>query len=368
MKVCITGSDGFIGSHIVERLGRYDGVDVEPLNRKTFSDGAALRLALKDCTAVVHLAAMNRGEDDQIYETNVSLVKILIEAMRDAGVGPHVVFSSSTQASQDNPYGRSKKDGTDMLRAWAEETGAPLSVFVIPNVFGDGCKPFYNSVVATFCHQLTHGETPKIINDSSMELIYINDLAEHVCTHLFETQKDLSEIVVKGTASIYVSELLALLESFRESYFVKRTVPDISDTFHANLYRVFVTYVDYDDLMYQPEVHSDDRGDLLEIVRNLSGGQVFVSSTRPGVTRGNHYHTRKFEKFCILKGSAVIRLRKIGTDRVVEYVVDGRPAIVEIPIFRTHNIENTGGEDLLTLFWVNEIFDPGDSDTYFEEV
>jgi UDP-2-acetamido-2,6-beta-L-arabino-hexul-4-ose reductase len=312
---------------------------------------------------------MNRGDDKELYETNVLLVQELISAIGDAGSVPHVVFSSSIQRGLDNPYGRSKKAGEEIISGWADQRGASATMLEVPNVYGQACRPFYNSVVATFCYQLTHGETPEVHEDRQLELIYVGDLCERILDEIRSAHAGVRNVQVDGSESITVRELLSLLEGFKDHYFNRMTVPDLSVPLHAKLYRTFITYLEAEDLLQVPEAHEDGRGGLFEVVRQRSGGgQVFFSSTRPGVIRGNHYHTRKLEKFCIIKGSAVVRFRRIGDKEVREIRVDGGPAVVEIPVFCAHQIENTGEDDLLTLFWTSEIYEPGDPDTYFEEI
>jgi UDP-2-acetamido-2,6-beta-L-arabino-hexul-4-ose reductase len=365
----ITGSSGFIGSHLVDRLRREEGVELAPYQKSYFTDRSRLQEFVKRCAVLVHLAGMNRGEPKTIYEVNIRLVNDLIACLEEIQATPHVIFSSSTQSDQDNPYGRSKKEGCQLLETWALRQGAPLSILTIPNVFGDRCKPFYNSVVATFCYQLTHGEQPKILVDNEIELIYINELTEKISALIQNPPQGVEHVRIPGTVKITVSKLLTILEGFQEAYFTRKIVPKLTSPFLAQLYNVFLSYIDYKHYRQTPVLHIDPRGKLFEILKLEQGGQVFFSTTTPGIVRGNHYHTRKIERFCVLQGNAVIRLRRIGTEHVVEYsIADNEPAWIEIPIFHTHHIENIGHEDLYTLFWCNELFDPEDADTFFEKV
>lgn len=369
LRVGITGAKGFIGSHVAERIGRDKDVELTTNDIGLFEDDAMLREFVSGCDVIVHLAAMNRGSDDDIYNTNVNTVKTLISFMGDAGVKPHVIFASSTQQELDNPYGRSKLEGARLLAEWSGRSGAPVSLLVIPNVYGDGCRPFYNSVVATFCHQVAHGESPTIIKDKDVDFIYINELSEYIYEVAKNPPAGVVERQVPASSIMPVSRLLSVLQGFREDFFTKGVIPVPAEPMLANLYNVFMTYMEYGDYAHSPVVHKDDRGELFEVIKLSAGGQIFFSTTVPGVVRGNHYHSRKIERFCVLKGDAVIRLRKIGTDNAVEYNVSGKsPKFIDIPIFHTHNIENVGDTDLLTLFWSNELFDPTDMDTFFEEV
>ena len=369
VTVGITGMVGFMGSHLRDRLKREENVTVPPFEDCFFDDSKRLRDYVAQCDVIVHLAAMNRGDEDEIYRVNVELVSKLVSAFEAAKVRPNVIFSSSTQIEHDNPYGKSKKEGARILTEWAQQNNAPLTVMVIPNVFGDKGQPFYNSVVATFCHQLTHNEKPIIKIDGELNLIYINELTDIMVVRALNPPPDVDTMKIQPTFKAKVSEILALLESFKEYYYQKRVVPECKNDFERNLYNTFITYMDDADFEQHQEQHCDDRGSLFEVVIQADAGQVFFSTTKPGITRGNHYHTRKQEKFCVVKGQAMIRLRRIGTDEVIEYQVSGdHPASVEMPIFHTHNITNVGDTDLLTLFWTNELFDPNNPDTFYEEV
>lgn len=368
-KVGITGLSGFIGSHLRDRLLQDENVSIAAFEDDFFKDSKKLKGFLADCDIVVHLAAINRGDPDEIYNVNVELVNKLVSQMEEIKATPYLIFSSSTQCDLDNPYGRSKKEGARILEEWATRNNAPLTVMIIPNIFGDYGRPYYNSVVATFSYQLTHNEQPKIMVDSEMNLIYINELTDLIHETIKKPPKGVDITRVKPTAKAKVTEILALLQRFKEHYYEKKTVPNLKNTFERNLYNTFLTYMEDADYQQYPTLHSDDRGSLVEVLKQEGCGQVFYSTTKPGITRGNHYHTRKMEKFCVVQGDAIIRLRRIGTDKVIEYKVSGnKPASIEMPNFHTHNITNIGQTDLLTLFWTNELFDPKDPDTFYEEV
>lgn len=370
LNVGITGMIGFMGSHLRDRLIQEESIFVvEPFEDSYFEDTNKLKEYVAKCDTVVHLAAMNRGEPDEIYNVNIELVDKLISAMEQTKITPHVIFSSSTQCDLDNPYGKSKKEGMRLFSEWASRNNTPFTAMVIPNVFGDRGRPYYNSVVATFCYQLTHNEQPKIMVDKEMSLIYINELTDLICEVIKNPAGGVDIMRVEPTVNAKVMEVLALLEGFKKHYSEKKTVPNLKNTFERSLYNTFLTYMEDADYEQHPVIHSDERGVLFEVVKQDGGGQIFYSTTKPGVTRGNHYHTRKMEKFCVVQGKAIIRLRRIGTDKVIEYKVSGaNPASIEMPIFYTHNITNVGKTDLLTLFWTNELFDPDDPDTFYEEV
>jgi UDP-2-acetamido-2,6-beta-L-arabino-hexul-4-ose reductase len=370
LNVGITGIVGFVGSHLRERLGREESLSViEPFEDSFFEEPERLKEYLRHCGVVVHLAAMNRGEPGEIYNVNVELVDKLIAAIEELDIRPHIIFSSSTQCDLDNPYGRSKKEGMRLLSKWAKRNGTALTLMVIPNVFGDHGKPFYNSVVATFCHQISHGEQPKVMVDKNMGLIYVNELTELICQAIKNPPEGVNEVRIQPTSQATVTEVLALLERYRDDYYDKKLVPHFKNVFERNLYNTFITYMDEVDYEQSLQLHSDDRGNLVEVVKQVGVGQIFFSTTKSGITRGNHYHTRKMEKFCVVKGKGLIKMRRIGTDKVIEFKVSGdRPVAIEIPIFHTHNITNVGSKEMLTLFWTNELFDPLDPDTFYEEV
>lgn len=350
-----------------------------PFKDEYFQDKVQLEAFVSQCDAVVHLAAMNRHGDPQvIYDTNIGLVKQLIEACEATNATPHILFSSSTQEERDNLYGKSKKDGRELLEAWARKCGAMFTGFIIPNVFGPFGNAYYNSVIATFCHQLTHGEQPKIEVDGELKLIYVSELVvhflnkikEHSVTQCKNTVLHSETILVPHTSTIKVSLLLEKLMSYKENYFGKGICPNLNDRFELNLFNTFVCYIDHATFFpFHLKLNTDDRGTFVETVKLNSGGQISFSTTKPGITRGNHYHTRKAERFAVIKGKARIELRRVGTDRVLSFELDGdSPSFVDMPIWYTHNITNVGTEDVYTIFWINEPFDAADPDTFFEVV
>jgi len=358
-----------MGSHLRDRLSREQDIEVPPFEDAYFTQPEKLREVLAGSAAVVHLAAMNRGDENEIYKTNIELVNKLITSLDGLNARPHVMFSSSTQAYLDNPYGRSKKEGARILEEWSKMSNGPVTVMAIPNVFGDRGKPFYNSVVATFCHLLTHGGKPEVQVDKEVGLIYINELSEIFLEKIKNPPKGFENVAVKPTATTKVTDILALLNHFKECYYGKRIVPTLANNFEKNLYNTYLSYAESADYEQPLTLRTDERGSLFEVVKEEKGSQIFFSTTKPGIVRGNHYHTRKMEKFCVVKGDAIIRIRRIGTDTVIEYKVSGeKPVVVEMPIFYTHNIENVGSDELCTLFWTNELYDPSDGDTFFEKV
>lgn len=371
VRIGITGQAGFIGTQLFNYLGlKKDEVIRIPFQDDYFSDPNILEEFVKQCDVIVHLAALNRHNDPQtIYDTNIDLVRKLIAAFENTGSKPHILFSSSTQEERDNMFGRSKREGREMLAEWAKQNNALFTGMIIPNVFGPFGNPYYNSVVATFSHQLTHNEEPKIEVDVQLKLIYIGDLVK-IFFDAIRNKSGNKEFRVPYTREVKVTEILDLLKDFKSGYYEKGVIPDLSDFFIRSLFNTFVCYMPVES--YFPaklKMNTDDRGSFVETIKLNSGGQVSFSTTKPGITRGNHFHTRKAERFAVIKGKALIQLRKIGTDKVLNFELDGRvPAYVDMPIWYTHNIINVGDEDLYTIFWINEFFDPDDPDTFFEKV
>jgi len=367
LRIGITGQNGFIGYHLLQNiLLKRDQYEIIPFEKEYFADPTKLQEFVRNCDVIVHLAAMNRGSSEEIYATNLSLVEKLISAMEITHVSPHIIFSSSTQEMLDNPYGKSKKLGTSLFSEWAEKHNAVFTHFIIPNVFGPFGKPYYNSVVATFCHQLTHDEEPQINVDATMKLIYVGDLAKAIIKE-FSAKK--SATVYPGPVTdISVTGILAKLREYKSLYFEQGIIPHLITAFDVALFNTFQSFC-MDMYPIYPELHADLRGSFVEVIKEMTGGQTSFSTTAPSVTRGNHYHLRKIERFCVVKGDALIQMRRVGTEVVHEYHVSGtKPAYVDMPIYYTHNIKNIGNEELLTIFWINEFFDPNDPDTYYEEV
>lgn len=371
IKVGITGQEGFVGQHLFNTLGLFpEEFERISYHIDFFKDEIKLQKFVSECDVIIHLAAMNRHNDAEVlYQTNIGLVKQLIDALEKTKSKAHVLFSSSSQEERDNLYGKSKKEGRELLANWASKSGGVFTGLVIPNVFGPFGHPYYNSFIATFSHQLTHKEQPKIEVDGEVKLIYVNELVNIIINEV-RSKKGKPLFLVPHTSVNKVSEILRLLETYKAEYFEKGIIPEINSPFERNLFNTFRCYIDIKN--HNPvsfTQHKDSRGAFVEIIRLNVGGQVSFSTTVPGVTRGNHYHTRKIERFAVIKGKALIQLRRIGTDEVLDFYLDGEnPSYVDMPIWYTHNIKNIGTEELYTNFWINEFYDPADPDTYMEMV
>lgn len=381
IKVGITGQTGFMGTHLFNYLGLKENIIRIPFADEYFSDTLKLNEFVASCDVVVHLAAMNRHGDPQvIYDTNIKLVKDLISACNATKSKPYIIFSSSTQENRNNLYGQSKKEGRELLAKWAVQNNAFFTAMIIPNVFGPFGSPYYNSVIATFSHQLTHDEAPKIEIDGELKLIYINELVEEFWKKIEEKSgkvekgkgEKLSQVEVYEVLPTSVNKVSAILDKlqlYKLEYFDKRIIPKFSNKFELNLFNTFRCYSPKEKFPCLFKENIDERGSFVEIIRTNTSGQYSFSTTKPGITRGNHFHTRKIERFAVIKGQAEIALRRIGTKEIITYILDGKnPAFVDMPIWYAHNITNTGIEELITLFWINEPYDVNDPDTFFEKV
>jgi UDP-2-acetamido-2,6-beta-L-arabino-hexul-4-ose reductase len=317
------------------------------------------------CDAVVHFAGMNRGDDQVLYATNLALTRTLLEACAAAGARPHLVFSSSTHVERETAYGRSKRACGQLMGEWAARNGARFTELILPHVFGEGGLPFYNSVVSTFCHQLARGEPCSVDPGAEVEPLH----AQAVCRSILDLVRSghSGRVRLEGRR-ISVKELHASLAEMAADY-AAQIVPDLRDPFRRDLFNTYRSCLFPDHYPVALRRHSDPRGSLVETVKARQGGQSFISDTRPGITRGNHYHTRKFERFLVLAGEAEIRLRRLESGEIHRFPVSGEaPCYVDMPTFHTHCITNTGSGLLVTLFWSSEIFDPNDPDTFMEPV
>ena len=369
-RLVLTGSSGFIGSNLIVHLSERSDLDIVPIDRHNAE--TELDAALDNADIVFHLAGVNRPQDPAEFERgNHGLTARIVSRLREREKPPIVAATSSIQALKDNPYGLSKRAAEEELFRLANDTDARSYVYRLPNVFGKWCRPNYNSVVATFCHQVANGETPSV-NDAAtpVTLVYIDDVVSSLIAILDgqEPVRNGEFYTVTPTFDTTVGEIAEILQSFP----LIRTggaLPDFAQPLQKNLYSTYLSHLSEDVIMYNADKKSDDRGYLYELVKSKSAGQVFVSRTKPGITRGNHYHHTKVEKFCVIDGTAAIRLRHLVSGDTIQIDVEGTQCrVVDIPPGYTHSITNTGDGDLLTLFWANEIFDPDRPDTYFQPV
>ena len=371
MRVLVTGAKGFIGKNLVTELNRLENTTVFEFDVDT--DVTLLDEYCKDCDFVFNLAGVNRPENvEEFMEGNFGFATTLVDTLKKYGNTCPIMNSSSIQAKLDNPYGKSKKAGEDMLFTYGQETGAKIYVYRFPNVFGKWCRPNYNSAVATFCNNIAN-DLPIQVNDRStqMQLVYIDDVVEELLAALkAEPHIDASGYCyVPCVHEITLGEIVDLLYSFKESRtnFVIPNMPE--NSFAKKLYSTYLSYLPKDDFSYPLVMHKDNRGSFTEILKSTNVGQVSINISKPGIEKGNHWHHTKNEKFVVVSGKGVIKFRKYGSDEIIEYKVSGEElTVVDIPTGYTHSIINEGDTDMVTLMWCNECFNPDKPDTIFEPV
>lgn len=369
MKIIITGAKGFVGKNLVAELQNRGFDDLYLFERST--PLTTLKEWTKDADFVFHLAGVNRPENEaEFIKGNAGLTLRLIKFLEENNNTVPVMMSSSIQAKQDTAYGLSKKIAEDSLLAYGIRNDTPVYVYRFSNLYGKWSKPNYNSVIATFCHNIAHG-IPININsrDAKVTFQYIDDVVRELiyCLEGDATRSGLyCDVDEKDTRSL--GEVADLIQSFKES---RQTleVPNMTDRFTKNLYSTYLSFLPEDNFSYKLNMHTDDRGSFTEFLRSENRGQVSINVSKPGITKGEHWHHSKNEKFLVVKGTGVIRFRKVGEEKIIEYPVDGSELeVVDIPTGYTHSIVNTGDEDMVTVMWVNEPFDPDNPDTYYLEV
>ncbi len=367
MKIAVTGPEGFIAWHTRCAIRALGGDDAVHLGREHFDDPELMAKALTDVEAVIHLAGVNRAsDDDTIRRVNPWLAAQLVAGLQLVDRPVPVVYGNSIHADSDSIFGLAKRESADILARYGVASGAAVTDVILPNIFGEWGRPFYNSVVATFSHQVARGETPRIDVDKEMPLLHVQRAADALLAATTDPQG--GKVDPAGT-TMSVTEVLNRITTMSAAY---RTgdLPDLGDPFTRDLFNTYRSYTFPESWPIHPEVRGDQRGELFETVRARGGeSQVFFSTTRRGFTRGQHYHLHKVERFLVLRGTGVIRLRKLFSHEVVEFPVSGdRPAIVDMPTMWVHSITNTGDDELITLFYADELFDPERPDTYPEDV
>lgn len=371
MKVLVTGAGGFIGKNLATRLERREGVKV--LHYDLYTPAELLEEYCAQCDFVFNLAGINRPENEEEFmEGNFGFAASLVAALKRQGNACPVMNASSIQASLENPYGKSKKAGEDMMFAYGREVGASVYIYRFPNVFGKWCRPNYNSAIATFCHNIAHG-LPIQVSDRSkrMRLVYIDDVVEELLQALDgHPHVDLDGYCFVPTVyEASLGEIVNLLYGFRESR-KNLMIPDMTEGgFEKKLYSTYLSYLPEKEFSYPLLMHEDERGSFTEILKSRDRGQISLNITKPGIQKGDHWHHSKNEKFIVVSGNALIRFRRHGSDEVVAYHVSGEKLeVVDIPTGYTHSILNVGAADLVTLMWCSDCYDPGRPDTVHEAV
>lgn len=366
MRVAVTGAAGFLGWHVRCALKARGDAEVRTVDRPDWADPDRLDAALAGADAVLHLAGPNRGDPDEVRTGNEQLAGVLTAALDRVGARPAVVYANSVQAGNGTPFGTGKDAAAQHLAAWGSRTGAPVIDVRLPNLFGEHGRPRYNSVVATFCAALVAGEPLVIEEDRELALLHAQDAAGLL---LDLAAAPRTGVVEPGGRPMRVSALRDLLVDFSDRY-ATGEIPDLTDPLHRALFNTYRSFTFPAHFPVRPAPHDDERGRLFECLRAHGGpAQVFCSTTRPGRTRGQHFHLRKIERFLVLHGSAEIALRRLFDDEIVRFAVSGAdPAIVDMPTLWAHSITNIGPDELTTLFWADELLDPAHPDTYPEPV
>lgn len=369
MKILVTGADGFVGKNLIAELKNLGYENIYKVGRHT--DSSLLDNYTKECDFIFHLAGVNRHENEnEFMKGNYGFTSKILELLKKHNNKSPILITSSIQAEKETPYGRSKRACEDLLFSYSNETGARVLVYRLPNLFGKWCRPNYNSVVATFCHNIARGLNIQV-NDPQTELTlcYIDDVLQEFSRALQRMEsKNQYYCIVPITYRITLGEIVRKLYSFKNNR-ETLVMPSLEGEFDKALYSTFLSYLEEDNFSYKLKKNEDNRGWLAEFIKSQSMGQIFISKTKPGVKRGNHWHHTKVEKFLVIQGEAIIKFRKIDSENILEYKVSGEiPEVVDIPVGYTHSIQNTGKEDVLTLFWACEIFNPEKPDTYFAEV
>ncbi|MGO4940660.1 polysaccharide biosynthesis C-terminal domain-containing protein [Fundicoccus sp. Sow4_D5] len=369
MNILVTGANGFVGKNLVATLEQIEQYNVLPITRETSQE--KLTESAQKADFVFHLAGVNRPKEEKEFsEGNVGFTQILINTLISVGSTAPIVVTSSIQAENDSAYGKSKKAGEDLVFEYGVKQKVPTYIYRLPNLFGKWSKPNYNTVIATFCHKISRNEEITISDPRvQLKLVYIDDLLDEFLRALDNNPTingEFCEVPIFHTETL--GDIANLLKEFKNSR-TNLIISDLSHSFTRKLYSTYLNFLPENDFSYPLLTHSDHRGSFTEFVKSPFGGQVSVNVSKPGITKGEHWHHTKNEKFLVVSGQGVIRFRDYYSDEVIEYKVSGEKLeVVDIPTGYTHSIVNTGETDMVTIMWVNEMFDPNHPDTFFLEV
>jgi len=368
--VLITGSNGFIGKNLIEGISRLKNIEIFRFDLD--SDPDLLVSYIRAADIIFHLAGVNRPERIEEYEIgNVYFTQTIVKILEKLKKNIPIVFTSSVQAEMQNPYGLSKKKAEAILIEYSQKNNAKIYIYRFSNVFGKWSRPNYNSAVATFCHNISRGLDIQISDvHKEIELVYIDDIVDEFLKLISEDSSNIEKkyYSIEQTFRITLGELVNKIYLLRD---IRQTLilPNFADKFMKCLYATYLSFLDKKDFSTNLEIKKDQRGSLVEILKSHHFGQIFISKSHKGVIRGNHYHNTKVEKFCVIKGKASIHLRNILENEILTYPVsDEQIEIIDIPPGYTHSIENSSEEELIVLFWANQIFDPQNPDTHFNQV
>lgn len=369
MKILVTGAKGFIGKNLIAELKKLKYQEIMEVDIDT--DRVVLEQYAKECEFVFHLAGINRPQNENEFMVgNYGFTTKLLDLLKTYENKSPILVTSSVQAEMDNPYGRSKRAAEDELFAYQRETGNKVLIYRLSNVFGKWCKPNYNSVVATFCHNIANNIDINI-NDSNtvLNLIYIDDVINEFINALHCKENKLDEYCyIPVMHSVTLGKVADLIYSFKESR-NNLSVPNMGNEFEKKLYSTYLSYLPMDHFSYELKMNVDSRGSFTEFIKTLDRGQISVNISKPGIAKGNHWHHTKNEKFLVVSGNALIQFRQVGSEDIIDYCVSGEKLeVVDIPTGYAHRITNIGSTDLITIMWANEIYDASKPDTIFLEV
>ncbi len=369
MKVLITGAKGFIGKNLVSTLEREDKYEIICIDRENSKE--ELEKGVLNSDFIVHLAGINRPKnEEEFFKGNTGLTEDIIEILKKNNKNTSILITSSIQADLDNAYGQSKKGAEEALIKYMTDTKGNVFIFRLPNVFGKWCRPNYNSAIATFCHNIARGEEVWISDPTKeMTLVYIDDVVRNI-KNVIDNEKTYipgyQNVDIEHKATL--GEIVDLINSFKESR-KSLMIPNMENELTKKLYSTYLSYLPENDFSYPLKMNVDNRGSFTEFIKSKDRGQVSVNISKPGITKGNHWHDTKNEKFLVVSGEGVIRFRKVDSGEIIEYKVSGEKLeVVDIPVGYTHSIINTGERDMVTIMWVNEIFNPEKPDTIYLEV